>query len=87
MEIKNVCIIGGSGFVGQHIAHLLATREIKVRILTRRREYAKSLLVLPTVDVIETNIHDPRELGQLLVGVDAVINLVGIFWTSEKRTA
>ena len=78
MEIKNVCIIGGSGFVGQHIAHLLATREIKVRILTRRREYAKSLLVLPTVDVIETNIHDPRELGQLLVGVDAVINLVGI---------
>ena len=78
MEIKNVCIIGGSGFVGQHIAHLLATREIKVRILTRRREYAKSLLVLPTVDVIETNIHDPRELGQSLVGVDAVINLVGI---------
>ena len=78
MKIKNVCIIGGSGFVGKHIAHLLAAREINVRILTRRREYAKSLLVLPTVDVIETNIHDPRELGQSLIGVDAVINLVGI---------
>ena len=78
MKIKNICIVGGSGFVGQHIAHLLATRGINLRILTRRRECAKSLLVLPTVDVIEANIHDPRELDRLLVGVDAVINLVGI---------
>ena len=78
MRIKSVCIIGGSGFLGQHIAHLLYAQGIKVRILTRRREYAKSLLVLPTVDVVETNIHDPRKLGQSLVGVDAVINLVGI---------
>jgi len=78
MKIKNICMVGGSGFVGQHIAHLLAAREVNLRVLTRRREYAKSLLVLPTVDVIETNIHDPKELGRSLVGVDAVINLVGI---------
>ncbi|MBL79789.1 MAG: NAD-dependent dehydratase [Nitrosomonadaceae bacterium] len=78
MRIKNVCIIGGSGFVGQHIAHLLYAQGIKVRILTRRRENAKSLFVLPTIEVVETNIHDPRELSQSLVGIDAVINLVGI---------
>ena len=78
MKIKNICIVGGSGFVGQHIAHLLAARGINLRVPTRRREHAKSLLVLPTIDVIETNIHDPKELDQLLVGIDAVINLVGI---------
>jgi uncharacterized protein YbjT (DUF2867 family) len=78
MKIKNICIVGGSGFVGQHIAHLLAARGINLRVPTRCRERAKSLLVLPTVDVIETNIHDPKELDLLLVGIDAVINLVGI---------
>lgn len=78
MKINNVCIIGGSGFVGQHIAHLLSTSGVNLYIPTRRRERAKSLLVLPTVDVIETNIHDPDELDRLLVGIDAVINLVGI---------
>ena len=78
MKIKNICIVGGSGFVGQHIAHLLSARGINLRIPTRRRERAKSLLVLPTVDVIETNVHDPKELDRLLVGIDAVINLVGI---------
>ena len=78
MKIKNVCIFGGSGFVGQHVAHMLAAQGVSLRIPTRHRERAKSLLVLPTVDVIETNIHNSKELDRLLVGIDAVINLVGI---------
>lgn len=64
--------------MGQHMAHLLAAQGINLRIPTRRRERVKSLLVLPTVDVIEANVHDPKELDRLLVGIDAVINLVGI---------
>lgn len=78
MKINNVCIIGGSGFVGGHIAHLLTAQEINLRVPTRRRERAKSLLVLPTADVVEADVHDPTELDQLLVGMEAVINLVGI---------
>lgn len=78
MKINNVCIIGGSGFVGEHIAHLLAARGINIRVATRHRERVKSLLVLPTADVVEADIHDPKELDQLLVGMEAVINLVGI---------
>jgi uncharacterized protein YbjT (DUF2867 family) len=78
MRIDNVCIIGGSGFVGKHIANLLTTQEINLRIPTRHRERAKELLVLPTVDVVEANVHDDAELDRLLVGMDAVINLVGI---------
>lgn len=78
MKINNVCIIGGSGFVGKHIANLLTTQEINLRIPTRHRERAKELLVLPTADVVEADVHDDAALDRLLVGMDAVINLAGI---------
>ena len=78
MKINNVCIIGGSGFVGKHIANVLTTREINLRIPTRHRERAKELLVLPTADVVEANVHDDAALDRLLAGMDAVINLMGI---------
>ena len=71
-------MLGGSGFVGKHIAHQLAAQGIFVRVLTRRRERAKELLVLPTVDVVQANVHDPAELERQFAGMDAVINLVGI---------
>lgn len=78
MEIRNICILGGSGFVGRHIAHLLTEQGIHVRVPTRRRENAKALFVLPTVEIVEANIHAPDELKRLFEGMDAVINLVGI---------
>lgn len=78
MELNNVLVLGGSGFVGCHVAHLLAERSCFVTVPTRRRERAKHLLVLPTVDVVETNIHDQAVLADLVRGKDAVINLVGV---------
>lgn len=45
---------------------------------TRRRERARHLLVLPTVNVIEADVHDSVVLRQLLRGTDAVINMVGV---------
>ena len=78
MKIYNVCIIGGSGFVGMHIAHLLAAQGINLRIPTRHRERARELLVLPTAEVVEADIHNPAELDRLLAGMDAVINLAGV---------
>jgi len=78
MEIKNVCVIGGSGFVGSHIVHQLSAKGIRVRVPTRNRERHKSLIVLPTVDVVQADVHDPATLNRLLAGMDAVINLVGI---------
>ncbi len=77
-KIRKVCVIGGAGFVGHHIVHLLHSGGYEVRVPTRHRERAKDLLVLPGVDVVEANIHDPMALQQLLEGMDAVINLVGV---------
>lgn len=78
MEFNNVCVIGGSGFVGRHIVHLLTARGVRVRVPTRSRERAKDLILLPTVEVVEADVHDPAALAGLLTGMDAVINLVGI---------
>jgi NADH dehydrogenase len=49
-----------------------------VRVPTRRRERAKALIVLPTVDVVNADVHDPATLERMVAGTDAVINLVGI---------
>lgn len=78
MNLRNLCVLGGSGFVGRHLLALLAARGYRVTVPTGRRESAKHLLVLPTVEVVEADIHDPDTLRRLFDGVDAVINLVGI---------
>lgn len=77
-KIDTVCVIGGAGFVGRHIVRLLQASGYTVRVPTRRYESAKDLIVLPDVDVVEANIHDPQALAALLSGMDAVINLTGI---------
>ncbi|HVS27184.1 MAG TPA: complex I NDUFA9 subunit family protein [Burkholderiales bacterium] len=84
MKLDKVCVVGGSGFVGRHIVHLLAAQEKKVRVTTRNRERSKGLIVLPTVDVVQADVHDDAQLEQMLEGMDAVINLVGIL--HEERS-
>ncbi|MFZ0107639.1 MAG: NAD-dependent epimerase/dehydratase family protein, partial [Thiobacillus sp.] len=53
MRTQRICILGGSGFVGSHLVSLLAARGIEVRVLSHRREMAKELILLPTVEVVE----------------------------------
>lgn len=70
-------MLGGSGFLGRHLIAELARRGMWVSVPSRRRERAKHLIVLPTVEVLEEDIHAPRTLERLLSGCDAVVNLVG----------
>lgn len=84
MTNNNVCILGGGGFVGRHLAGLLATRGWRVNVPTRRRQRHKDLLVLPGTTVVEADIHDPAALARLFAGQDVVINLVGILHGSHK---
>jgi NADH dehydrogenase len=79
MIINDVCVLGGSGFVGRHVCHQLVARGYRVTVPTRDRERAKDdLIPLPTADVITANVHDPETLARLMRGCDAVINLVGV---------
>jgi NADH dehydrogenase len=86
MKIETVCVIGGSGFVGRHVVQRLAADEVFVRVPTRRRERAKELILLPTVDVVNADVHDPRVLSRLIAPADAVVNLVGILHETGGET-
>lgn len=83
--MANICILGGSGFIGRHLAERLIRDDHCLLVPTRRRERAKHLLVLPTIDVVEANVHDPAQLRALLQGMDAVINLIGVLHDGQGK--
>lgn len=78
METRSILLLGGTGFVGSAIAHALSAQGHDVIVPTRRRERARDLLLLPTVSVVEADVHDPATLARLTAGQDAVINSIGI---------
>ncbi len=71
-------MLGGTGFVGQRLTSALVRRGYRVRIPTRNGERHRSLLVLPGVELVNADVHDPAALGRLVAGCSTVINLVGI---------
>ena len=83
MTIKKVGLLGGAGFVGSSIVAKLDAAGYQVKVLTRHRERAKHLILLPNVQVQEC---DFANLPDALKGCDAVINLVGILHASGKNT-
>lgn len=78
MAMNKILVIGGSGFVGTHLANQLVERNISVVVPTRRRERTKQLILLPAVDMIQADVFDEATLVRLMDGVDAVVNLVGV---------
>lgn len=86
MDIQSVCIIGGTGFVGRSIAEQAAARGLRVRVVTRSEPRARSLLVLPTLEVMVADPHDGKALERAFEDMDAVVNLVGILHEGGRST-
>ena len=80
MTIGRVVVTGGSGFVGRAVCARLAADSQFRRIVvpTRRRGNAKALAVLPRLEIVEADIHDPVAAAALLAGADALVHLVAI---------
>ncbi|MDO8315158.1 MAG: complex I NDUFA9 subunit family protein [Rugosibacter sp.] len=82
--MKNILLVGGTGFVGRALLSKLSHgNALRITVPTRRRERAKALTVLPAVQVIEADVHDPVVLAKLMSGQDAIINLVGVLHSTE----
>jgi uncharacterized protein YbjT (DUF2867 family) len=86
-NIRNILVLGGSGFVGRSVCERLVERSGgaggRIVVPSRRPARAKHIQLLPTVQVVETDVFDGRQLAQLLAGCDAVINLVAILHGNE----
>lgn len=87
MKKQNILVLGGTGFIGSYLAARLISLGRRVVAPTRRRNRARPLILLPTIDVVEADIHDDATLARLVAGQDAVINLVGILNGTGPRFA
>jgi uncharacterized protein YbjT (DUF2867 family) len=81
--MKNILVLGGTGFVGRHVCEKLQREDGCVTVPTRRAVNASAVQHLPRLTVIEADVHDEAQLARLLPGHDAVINLVAILHGSE----
>jgi len=83
---KNVVVLGGTGFVGQHVVPKLVAAGHRVVVPTRRRDRARPLFPLPTCAIVEADVHDRAALVRLVRGTDAVVKLIGILHEAGRET-
>lgn len=79
---KLVTIVGGSGFLGDHVAQALLARGARVRIASRnpRRAYRlKPLAQLGQLQFARCDATRKDSAAAAIAGADAVVNLVGTF--------
>lgn len=78
MNIRRICILGGTGFVGHHLSSHLAAQGYACRVLTRHPQRHRDLQLLPGSELVGGDIFQPDALRGHFTGCEAVINLVGI---------
>lgn len=77
-----VTVIGGTGFIGRHLAQELLARGARLRIASRNPERAfnlKPLGNLGQVQLARCDVTNADSMARVLAGSDAVVNLVGAF--------
>ena len=87
---QNICLIGGSGFLGTELADQLSRpsangKARKITVLTRDVRKMRSLRVVPTLNIEQVDPYDAQALTDAFENQDIIINLVGILNTSVGR--
>lgn len=73
-----ICVLGGTGFLGSRLVANLAASGCAVRVASRNIANHRHLKVLPTVQTLTCDVHNPEALQSLVAGCSVVVNLVGI---------
>ena len=83
--MTRILVLGGTGFVGRAVCERLTERSSsdRIKVPTRRLARGQGVQLLPTVDLVQAQVHDDAQLQQLVQGVDVVINLIAILHGSE----
>lgn len=80
-----IAVTGATGFVGRHIATVLARRGHAVRALVRSPSQARALETLG-VELVPGDLADAAALATLTRGASAVVHLVGIIMETGRAT-
>ena len=81
MNIKQITVFGGSGFVGQAIVRALAQQGYLVKAAARRIELAEPLKTagdVGQITLLRTNVRLPQSVARAIEGSQAVVNAAGI---------
>src|ERR1044072_1161990 len=81
MNIKQVTVFGGSGFVGRAIVRALAPQGYLIRGASRGMELAEPLKTagdVGQITLMRANLRMPESVAIAVKGSDAVINAAGI---------
>jgi len=81
----NICIIGGTGFVGTHLINSLVSKGHSVKAITRRPERHRHLKTLPGVKLLSIDFFGSKVLERQIDTYDVVINLAGILNPEGKN--
>lgn len=88
-NLRRVLVLGGSGFVGRALCERLVRDSgsggLRITVPTRQLQRTRAVQFLPTVDPVLCDVHDDAQLGALLPGHDAVVNLIAILHGSAAR--
>lgn len=78
MKRLSICLVGGSGFIGQALCAALIRDGHAVRVVTRGARLPPNLAVLPGIEVVRGNPYRAALLRMAFAKQDVVIHLVGI---------
>jgi uncharacterized protein YbjT (DUF2867 family) len=88
MNIKQVTVFGGSGFIGQAIVRALARQGYLVRVAARRIELADPVKTAGDVGQIvlmRANVRVASSVARAVAGSDAVVNATGIAYQRGRQ--
>ncbi len=83
--MKNILVLGGTGFVGARVCEQLVRAGYAVTVPTRRRNNARAIQHLPGLTVLELDVHDEAALTRAAHGHYAVVNLVAVLHGNAAR--
>lgn len=77
-RIKQICILGGTGFVGRVLVQCLVTCGYRVTVLSRHPERNRDMLINSGLRIVRADVYNEQVLEKYFRQADAVINLIGI---------
>lgn len=87
MIATRILVLGGSGFIGRSVCEKLVARSDgaagRIVVPSRRPGRARHIQMLPTLQLVDADVHDEATLARLVAGSDAVINLIAILHGDE----